>query len=289
MDANGQQKAITKTSKWKLAVSAYIIAIAALYFTIGAGLFLFQRNFVFRPSPENPGNPAQHGLRDMTVVDFMTEDGVRLYAWFAPPKGEGKVIVLFHGHSGNLAKRVFRAKHLLKEPFGLFLCEYRGYGGNPGEPSEAGLYRDGRACLKWLKDRGYDHDRLVYYGQSLGTGVAVQMALEGSPSMLVLEAPYSSLLDVIQEKFPVYPIDMMLQDRFDSVGKIARIKAPLLVIHGDRDTTIPVHWGRKLFQAGNEPKEFISIPEAGHNNLYLFGTGGKVINWIEKHAGRMSF
>ena len=168
----------------------------------------------------------------------------------------------------------------------MLLVGYRGYGGNPGKPSEQGLYADGRAQFEFLEGQGVRPESWVAYGESLGAGVAIQLAMERarkSPiGAVVLEAPFTSLGDVAAAHYPFVPARIMVKDRFESIAKIAKVKAPVFIVNGDQDSVIPREQGKRLFQAALEPKEGHWIPGAGHNNLYDYGVPGMVIAFIRK-------
>lgn len=271
-----------------LQMALLVLKYAAVVYCILAGLlFVMQRKILYVPAEGPLPTPAAVGLGAMTPVTVKTEDGLELAAWHAAPREEGGLtVVVFHGNAGAIAHRSGIALAMMKRGYGVLLQEYRGYSGNPGRPSEEGLYADGRAALAWLKEKGYGSGRLAYYGESLGTGVAVQMALETPPKYLVLHSPYSSVPDVGQEHYPVFPAYLLLRDRFSSIDKIASIKAPLLIMHGDADTLIPIALAKELFDAANEPKTFIVIEGGGHNDLYVHGGGDKVGGWLEGYETR---
>ena len=167
----------------------------------------------------------------------------------------------------------------------MLLAEYRGYGGNPGTPSEEGFYADGRAALDFLAAREVPAARIVLYGESLGTGVAVQLALERRVGAVVLEAPFTSAVDVGADIYPFLPVRLLARDRFDSIAKIAAIGAPLLVLHGEADKVVPVRFGRALLAAARQPKEGVFVPGAGHADLYQHGGAGIVLDFLARRLG----
>ena len=164
------------------------------------------------------------------------------------------------------------------------LASYRGYGGNPGTPSEAGLAADARAAVGWLADRGVEPDCLVLYGESLGSGVAVRLASQTPVAAVLLESPFSSVADVAQALYPIFPVRALLHDRFDSVARIADIGAPLLVMHGEADRTVPVRFGRRLFDAAAEPKEAWWVAGGGHVDLHRHGASQVVLDFLARHV-----
>lgn len=255
-------------------VVGYGLAVAAIY--------LLQRKLMYFPyGPLAP--PAEVGLGDMREVAIETADGLRLVAWHRPPTQEGApTVVLFHGNAGNIAGRAFKARLFLDAGYGLLLVEYRGFGGNPGAPDEAGLYEDGRAALDFLSGEGVAGASLVLYGESLGSGVAVQMASEREVGALVLEAPFTSADDVGAAAYPFLPVRLLIKDHFASVEKIGAVAAPLLIVHGERDRTVPVALGKRLLAAANEPKEGLFIPQANHMTLYDYGAGAAVLDFLAR-------
>jgi fermentation-respiration switch protein FrsA (DUF1100 family) len=247
---------------------ACIVVVA--YAGLIAFLFFAQRSFLYVPDTTRPelGELARLGVREVTLN---TSDGLSLLAWYRPPNEGRPVIAYFHGNGGNLLNRTARIQRFAGEGYGYLMLEYRGYGGNPGSPSEAGFYADAAAALDFLDRQGIDARRLVIYGESLGTGVAVWAATQHKAAALVLEAPFTSIPAVAQYAFPYVPARWMVRDRFDSLLRIGQVTAPILFIHGERDTIIPIHFGRELFAAAPEPKEGWFNPEAGHNDLARYG------------------
>ncbi len=262
-----------------------LIELAAIYAFVIAVLFLFQRHMEYFPDPRDVGLPKDAGIAEMQVLHVTTEDGLSLVAWFAPPKKkDGKVVVLFHGNGGSIPLRANKARLLIDHGYGVFFTEYRGYGGNPGDPTEEGLYRDARAGLSWLMNNGYKPSQFVIYGESLGTGVAVQMASEIHPKYLIIEAGFSSAADVAKGSMVGIPVDLLMRDRFDNASKIAAIKTNLLIVHGTADNIIPIEHDRKLFQAANQPKHFYTIHGGGHVDLYNFKAGEMIVGWLDKQV-----
>lgn len=258
-------------------IACYLLLVVFVYF--------YQRNLQYFPDRANPGPPKDAGVPEMSVVYYETADRLKLHAWFAPPrKKDGRIVVMFHGNAGNIAGRGVKARYFLDRGYGVLLAEYRGFGGNRGRPSEQGFYADARAALKWLEAQGYGAGSFVIYGESIGTGVAVQIALEVQPRYLILECPFSSAIEIAKQRYPILPVDAMLHDRYDSIGKIARVHSSLLIVHGDEDPVIPIESGKKLFDAANHPKEFCSIAGGGHSDLYDHHAGHIIADWLDKQV-----
>ncbi len=265
-------------------IFSLVVGLVIIYAVILATSFIRQRSLMYVPNFPNraaPPAPADVGL-EMEVVYATTQDGLSLLAWFAPPSTAMPVVVVFHGNAGNLSYRAFIADVFIKKGYGVYLAEYRGYGGNGGTPTETGFYADGRAAIKWIREKGYKDSETIIYGESIGTGVAVQMATEFKPRLLILQSAYSSFAEVAKTRFWFLPVDLMLFDRFDSDKKIGQVSAPVLIIHGEVDNIIPIGLAKTLYEATNEPKTFIALPEASHNDVYEHGAGDKITEWLQQ-------
>lgn len=259
------------------------LAAVAYGAALGAA-FAAQRSLIYFPDGTRP-EPDRGVLPDIEPVTLETHDGLSLLAWHQRPRRAGApTLVYFHGNAGHLGIRAAKLAPYLEAGFGGLLTSWRGYSGNPGKPSEQGLYADGRAALGFLTRAGIESGRIILYGESLGTGVAVQLATETRPAAVVLEAPYTSIPDIAAWRVPVAPVKPLVIDRFDSLAKIGAVQAPLLVVHGERDTTIPVRFGRKLFDAANDPKLGVFIDGAGHLDLYDHGMAGIVLDFLARHG-----
>lgn len=247
------------------------VAVAAVFAFIGVCGKVIERQFIYFPERDVLADPADFGLA-FEDVSLLASDGVRLHGWFVP--GERDVTWLwFHGNAGNIADRLENLK-LLHDEVGVtaFLFDYRGYGRSEGTPSEDGTYRDAEAALAYLRSRpDVDPERIIYFGRSLGAAVAVELATREPPLGLVLESPFPSIPELARYLYPFLPVWPLISTKYNSLAKISGVRTPLLVIHGDADETVPIRAGRKLFEAANEPKQFYTIPGAGHNDTYLVG------------------
>jgi fermentation-respiration switch protein FrsA (DUF1100 family) len=251
----------------------YLIITILVYLGSLAYLFFNQRNMIYFPDIARPDIPT--GAEIIKVTD---KDGVAVEGWYFPPRDEGMPVLLhFHGNAGNNSHRVWKARLLNSQGYGVLLAGYRGYGGNPGQITEQGLYADARAYMEFLKTK---KNPIVLHGESLGTGIAVRMANEYDVAGLILESPYTSIGEVAQSIYPIVPVRWLLQDKFPSIDIIGEIKAPKLFIHGARDRTIPLRFGQKLFKAASEPKTFIALETAGHNDLYEYGAALHVLQFL---------
>jgi fermentation-respiration switch protein FrsA (DUF1100 family) len=258
-----------------LALILFVVVLVLLLF------WLMQRQMIYLPSGD-VGSPAQAGLASAAAVTFATEDGLTLNGWFVPARApaRGDSLIVFNGNAGNRSYRADIASNLTAAGIDVLLFDYRGYGENPGSPSEEGLAMDARAARRYLESRaGVDPRRISYFGESLGGGVAVRLALEHPPRALVLRSPFTSLIDTGQHHFPYLPVRWLLRDKYASVDVIANVKAPLLVITAAHDSVVPAIQSRSLFDAAREPKRLVTVEGADHNDLELV-SGPKVTGAI---------
>jgi uncharacterized protein len=258
-----------------------------VYAALVGGLFFFQRQLLYLPDRRHPelGELAVLGVREVTMK---TADGLSLLSWYLPPLNGRPVIVHFHGNGGHIGYRARRLYSFSRDGFGLLMPEYRGYGGNPGTPNEPSLLADAASALDFLDRCGIGSNRIVLYGESLGSGVAVALAAEHAIAALILEAPFTSVVEVAQHHYPFVPTAMLVRDRFDSVSRITKVKAPILVLHGERDQIVPVRFGRALFDAAPEPKELWLAPEGGHEGLAELGAFDAVRRFLERRTGQQA-
>jgi uncharacterized protein len=195
--------------------------------------------------------------------------GPRAARWERPgrPGRLGPAVLVCNGNGGNRSLRAALADALSRMGLHVLLFDYRGYGGNPGHPSEAGLAADARAARAYLAGRAeVDPDRLVYLGESLGAAVALRLAVERPPAALVLRSPFASLAEVGRLHYPLVPVSLLLRDRYDSAARAGRLAAPLLVVAGGRDRIVPASHSRRLFAAAPEPKRLVVLDGADHND-----------------------
>lgn len=283
-------------------MSRFIAPLALLLLVLsplGIGMNLLEsleRQFIFFPTPEIDRTPADVGLQYDDVY-YPTGDGLTLNGWFIPGPKQTKLdagatgqqtLLWFHGNGGNISHRVDDLAlfhHLLS--VNIFIFDYRGYGLSEGQPSEQGVYRDARAVLAYLEARPeVDANRIVFFGRSLGTAVATELAASAPPNGMVLFSPFTSISDLAATLYPFSPLRILTGKRFDSMDRIKDYHGPLLVIHGERDEIIPVELGEKLFSAANEPKGFLLLPDAQHNDG-LANAGQEMWQTLEVFLGSL--
>ena len=233
-----------------------------------------EKRFVFFPRSEIEFTPDQTGLEYENIF-FTTQDGLTLHGWFVPADhnrgtADGQTWVWFHGNGGNIGHRVEELALLHQRlKVNLFLFDYRGYGRSQGLPSEKGTYLDARAALQYLVERpGIDPDQIVYFGRSLGAAVAVELAVARPPKGMVLFSPFSSVREMAKMAVPFPAAGWLVRNHYPTISRIRNVGAPILVIHGVLDETVPIAQGRRLFEAANEPKTFCELTGAAHNDTY---------------------
>jgi fermentation-respiration switch protein FrsA (DUF1100 family) len=258
---------------------AYVLGAIGLLLLV---VWVAQRRLIYFPFGNVPA-PADVGLPRAETISFQTPDGLTLHGWWVPAGASSSraTVILFNGNAGNRAYRAELASELSRLGFATLLFDYRGYGDNPGSPSEQGLTLDAQAARRYVESRpGVDRNRIIYFGESLGTGVAVRLASEQKPRALILRSPFTSLADTARHHYPYLPVTILLRDRFPSVDLIPRIGCPLLVIAADHDTIVPTGQSERLFAAASEPKRLVIVPNSDHNDSALLA-GPMVISAVD--------
>jgi fermentation-respiration switch protein FrsA (DUF1100 family) len=214
--------------------------------------------------------PAAAGLPEAEEVVLDSSGGERVIVWHIPPRGEKPVVLYFHGNGGSLRFRVDRFRALAADGTGLIALSYRGYGGSSGRPTEKGLIDDALATYAFAAAR-YPASRLALWGESLGTGVAVALAAQKPVGRIVLESPFTSIADIAAQIYWFFPVRLLIKDSFRSDLLIGTVTAPFLILHGDKDSIVPIALGDQLYKLITAPKRFVRFPGAGHNELAAYG------------------
>jgi hypothetical protein len=242
-----------------------ILAVLVGYGGLLGVMYVFQRALMYIPDPTRT-SPARAGLPQAEEVVLTASDGEKLVAWYIAPRGDKPVVLYFQGNGGALNLRVHRFSWIVAEGYGLLALSYRGYGGSTGQPSEEGLLRDARAAYDFAVART-PAKRIVLFGESLGTGVAIALASERETGGLILDAPYTSAADVGAAAYPFAPVRWMIKDAFRSDKRIVQVSAPVLVLHGERDRVVPIRFGEQVFALAHEPKRMVRFPDGNHVDL----------------------
>ena len=245
-------------------------------------LFVLQRRILFNTSG-HPGTPSDYDLYSTKEIHIPTDDNITLLSWFHKADEKLPLLIYFHGNSFNIGDRAYRIKKYIDKNWNVILVSWRGFGGNNGRPTEKNLYKDGEAVLKWVsKNTNFTKDQIVIYGESLGSGVAVELGTRYNFLSIVLEAPFTSIYDIANKRYKIYPTKYLVKDKFDNFSKIDKIKSPLLIVSGKNDEVVPHFHSKLLLEKAVNLKESLFVDEAMHNNLYDFGIEKNVINFSLK-------
>ena len=269
-------------------VLSYLYLVVGFYTLIATLLFVFQRSFLYLPDTASLDATAAISRFGIEPITLTTSDGLSLRSWWHPGDNfhSRPVVMILHGNAGHAGYRFPKFAALMEAGFNVLFLEYRGYGGNPGNPTESGLKQDTAAAIRYLEDQGFPTTQVVLYGESLGSGLAIDQASNKRFAAVVLEAPYTSIADVAQDHYWFLPARWLTRDRFDSLSKIKQINAPLLILHGNKDQVIDPEHGRRMFAAASEPKTAVFVPGAGHNDLYESDVGATVIDFLQRLSTR---
>jgi len=230
-----------------------LVAFVVGYFFVLISTYIFQRNLLYHPKENN-----YYGDKIKVPVEkvlIKTRDGIQLISWYHNKNiDDYKTILFLHGNAGSLENRIHKINHFNYMDVNFLMIAWRGFSGNEGRPTESGLYEDARSAVQWLKDKGVTEKNIIIYGESLGTGVAVEIAQNKNFAGIILESPFTSMIAAGKDKYPFLPIKILLKDKYESDKKIKNIKVPILVMHGKVDNLVPFDMGKKIYELANEPK-----------------------------------
>mgnify|MGYP001198136420 CR=1 FL=1 len=229
-----------------------LLIIFIIYFLILLILYFFQRNLLYLPSENN-----YYGDKLIVSVDkvkIKTEDNIYLLGWYHKKKHKYKTILFLHGNAGSLENRIHKINHFKNMNINFLIIAWRGFSGNVGKPTEEGLYNDARSAVSWLENQGIMKKDIILYGESLGTGVATEIAQNNNFAGIILESPFTSMVDAAKNEYPIFPIRFLLKDKYESDKKIKNIKSPIFIMHGKVDEIVPFWMGEEMYNMANEPK-----------------------------------
>ncbi len=230
-----------------------LLLILSVYLLITFVLYFFQRNLLYYPSVDNYS--VEKLNFSIEKVKIKTKDNIELSSWYYAKDSENyKTILFLHGNAGTLENRIYKINHFKNMNVNFLIIAWRGFSGNKGKPTEKGLYDDAEASVKWLKDKGIKEENIIIYGESLGTGIATEIAQNKNFAGVILETPFTSMVDVGKSKYPYFPVNFLLKDKYKSDKKIKNIKSPILIMHGEVDSIVPFWMGKKMYELANEPK-----------------------------------
>ena len=230
-----------------------VLIIFTLYFFVLVFLYFYQRNLLYHPNENNYSGDKI--LVDIKKVRIQTLDNIELLGWYHEKNLEDyKTLIYFHGNAGSLENRIHKLNHFKDMDINFLIIAWRGFSGNDGKPSEKGLYVDGKSAINWLTKKGVEEKNLILYGESLGTGVAAHLAQNKNFAGVILETPFTSMVDTAKKFYPYIPVNLLLKDKFENYKKIKNIISPILVMHGELDQIVPFSMGKKIYEIANDPK-----------------------------------
>ena len=230
-----------------------LVTFAVIYFLTVVSTYLFQRKLLYHPTENNYYGDKL--LVDIEKVKIKTKDNIELISWHHNKNfNDYKTILFLHGNAGSLENRIHKINHFKNMDVNFLIIAWRGFSGNKGKPTEKGLYEDARSAVKWLKLKGIDEKNIIIYGESLGTGVAVEIAQNKNFAGIILESPFTSMIDAGKDKYPFLPVRLLLKDKYESKKKIKNIISPILIMHGKVDNIVSFNMGKKMYDLAKEPK-----------------------------------
>ena len=261
----------------------YIFGLAVvIYLIIAFVLYNYQRSLLYHPSENNYSGDKLTVSSDK--IKIKTDDDVELLAWYHEKDiAKYKTILFLHGNAGSLENRIHKINHFRDIDINFLLISWRGFSGNAGEPSEEGLYKDAKSAIKWLINEGAIEENIIIYGESLGTGVATEIAQHKNFAGIILESPFTSMVEAGKTKYPIFPIGLLLKDKYESFKKIKNIKSPILIMHGEADKLVPFWMGKQMYELANEPKYSYFTKEDDH----MMDFNEDLINAIRKFINRI--
>ena len=255
-------------------IIAYLVLIIFIYF--------YQRNLLYHPSENNYQNDNIKFNYDEIFIKV--EEEIQLKSWIIRKDlKKFKTLVIFHGNAGDLSNRIYKLNELYKLDINILLISWRGFSGNKGSPTEKNLYADAKASIKWLNEQGVKNSQIILYGESLGSGVAVEIGKENNFNSIILESPFTSIENSAKIYYPYLPVKRLLKDRYDSISKIKKINTPILIMHGKKDDVVPFSMGKELFEKANSPKYSYFTSDDDHMMEFNSSLLNEVKNFIEKY------
>ena len=242
-------------NKKKMYILSIVGLVVLIYLTITFVLYYSQRSLLYHPTENN------YSGDQLTVpidkVRIKTDDNIELLSWYHDKDIQNyKTILFLHGNAGSLENRIHKINHFNEMEINFLIISWRGFSGNEGKPTEEGLYKDAKSAVKWLINKGVKKENIIIYGESLGTGVAPEISQNDNFAGIILESPFTSMVAAGKSKYPIFPIGLLLKDKYESDKKIKNIKSPVLVMHGEADTIVPFWMGKKIYELANNPKYY---------------------------------
>ena len=255
-------------------VVAYLVVLVFIYF--------YQRNLLYHPSENNYQNDEIKF--EYEEVNIEVENEIKLKSWLINKDLKKlKTLLIFHGNAGDLSNRIYKLNELNKLEINILLISWRGFSGNKGSPTEKNLYKDAEAAIKWLNKKNVNNNQIILYGESLGTGIAVEMAKKNDFNSIILESPFTSIENSAKIYYPYLPVKYLLKDRYDTISKIKMVESPIMIMHGEKDDVVPFSMGKELFEKANSPKQSYFTPDDDHMMEFNSSLLKNIKDFIEKY------
>tara|TARA_B100000959_G_scaffold233882_1_gene251476 strand:+ start:1021 stop:1857 length:837 start_codon:yes stop_codon:yes gene_type:complete len=254
-----------------------LLIFILIYLFILISTYLFQRNLLYHPTENNYSGDQL--LVSVEKIKIKTKDNIELLSWYHNKNiNDYKTILFLHGNAGTLENRIHKINHFKDMNINFLLVAWRGFSGNKGKPTEKNLYEDARSAVQWLESKGIKKNNIIIYGESLGTGVATEIAQNKNFAGIILESPFTSMIEAGKDKYPYLPVKFLLKDKYESEKKIKNIKSPILIMHGKVDNIVPFYMGKKMYELANNPKYFYFSEYDDHMMEY----NEKLLNVLKK-------
>ena len=231
----------------------FIILTVSIYLVLLIFLYFYQGKLLYHPSV-NSYTEVDNLIPKIEKVTIITSDNHNLLGWFYKKDISKKTILFFHGNAGSLEDRIYKLNHFENLNLNFLIIAWRGFSGNSGKPNEKGLYDDAKSAVNWLKSKGIKEENIILYGESLGSAVAIEIAQNKKFAGIILESPFTSMVEMGKKYYPIFPVSFLLKDRYESINKIKNIHIPVLVMHGKKDSIVPFEMGKKIYTSANSPK-----------------------------------
>ena len=257
-------------------------SIVLAYFVIVVFVYFYQRNLLYHPSENNYQNDEIKFKYE--EVNIEVENEIKLKSWLINKDfNKFKTLLIFHGNAGDLSNRIYKLNELNKLEINILLISWRGFSGNKGSPTEQNLYKDAEAAIKWLNKKNVNNNQIILYGESLGTGIAVEMAKKNDFNSIILESPFTSIENSAKIYYPYLPVKYLLKDRYDTISKIKMVESPIMIMHGEKDDVVPFSMGKELFEKANSPKQSYFTPDDDHMMEFNSSLLKNIKDFIEKY------
>ena len=258
----------------------FFFIVFLVYFIITVFLFFYQRKLLYHPSV----NSRSIYTLDHQIEEIKIPSEKELIAWYYKKNENYKTLVFFHGNAGDLSNRIYKLNELSKLNLNYLIFAYRGFNDSEGKPSEEGLYKDAENVIKWLKSKNILENKIILYGESLGTAVAIHTAQSKNFSGIILEAPFTSMVDLGQKYYPFFPVKFLLKDKYESKKKLNLINSPVLVMHGEKDKIVPFYMGKQIFEILPSPKFSYFNEQDDHMMEYNQDLIDSIKNFIDQSS-----